>query len=1106
MNTNPINLFVGDEVTDPGEQHLISRLRRDLARRGVPATLYANFLPTSKAGQVDLLVRTPWRTAYIEIKSLHPDYPVLGRPNGHWEQQLLDGSRRSLGKNAARQALRGTWAISDAMRALAGTKAVRSSDFKRHIDTLVAIWERVPAGSDIQTPAHVSVVGYGELLERLTTPGPMVEWSDDEWDAFARHLALFQPEADSPGDRRRAAAAAAIADYRLRAQGSFSAELGPIVDLGADGPTGHLALRDIGRLVGDGGVVALVGPSGSGKSLAGLHIAVSHCEAGRLVVRIRAGEYEQGRFSNLLARAMAPFSKEPWGHLAKAAPAVGVPLTVVLDGLNECPADLQSELLDQLRAFLNRYPAGVLVTSTEDNRIADIAGATILVPTIPDDVTRQALLDAHGSRRPDRISAQFQTPYELSIAAQCESALDDDSSVADLHAAYIRRFASSEQLRSGLRALAVLVHEKLRSSLPLLEATTVLSSLTLGLTPREVDQVLDCPLLDVGPHRIRFRHELLGQFLAAENLVRSATSGADLGRQLATPANNVLAGSALAIEADAYRICEALQSFGDTNFLLAGLNGNYGRGVAQIVLERVRDVLRHGIAATHPDRVSLRIENGFGWWESDVAWTLNEQVLLAVAGQALVQGRFVDEACELIDRTDALCLRQARRLKEEGSDSPISLVVANTYHQVRPADGQGLAASYLVTAFELASMMRRFKPEGPVAGLARRFAETEGSHPWGRLYLASLSVDPRDPDDQANFAALLRRAWDAGGYHLQLEALRAAEFFASSDEPYRTEILDVATSFEASHWGLQNSIIEVLARFGEIDLGLTPEDLREQIRGVLDQSDVPEACKAAAGIVSNQFEDENIVGPYCEAIAGLTRTEKVRLLTMAANGSDITISMSLDWTLDELSALVPTGDPSLDESAKATFGAFLNGPPSDSVMPTEATNACLAAIRGWAKFDSALPSTTDALRDEERTWHLVAGLLLGLDRSDVGGVPAEMWRRLQQDPCNTILTLAMLEGAAHRSTFGKRRPALTRLYEAYADELRHLFEWALDHLELVPSQQVRRRGGPDNFVIRSLGQVGDLDSAERLRLHALDPDAGTAAVAAIRRIHQRHQI
>jgi hypothetical protein len=1105
MDTNICTLFVGDEVTDPGEQRLISRLRRDLAMRGDSVTLYANFFPASRAGQIDLLVRSSRRTAHIEIKTLNPGYPVFGRLNGHWEQQLPDGSRRSLSKNAAKQALNGTWAISDAMREFAQQGDARSSDFKRHIDTLVGIWERIPAGSEIETPAHVNVVGYGELLDRLTSPGPMVDWNDKEWDAFARHLGLFQPDPASPVDVQQRSAVAAVTDYRLRAQVSFSAELGSIVDLGADGPTGHLGLEELGRLVADGGIVALVGPSGSGKSLAGLHVAVRHCEAGCLVIRIRAGEYEQGRFSNLLARAMAPFSKEPWGHLTQLAQAAGIPLTVVLDGLNECPADFRLELLNQLRAFLNRYPSCVLITSTEDSGVSDILGATVLVPTSPDDVSRRELLDLHGAKHPDRISAQFQTPYELSIAAQCESELEDDSSLADLHAAYIRKFAPTEQLRSGLRALATRLHEQLRSSLPFLEAITLLNSQALGMTPREVDRALACPLLEVRRQRIHFRHELLGLFLAAEDLVQSAASGADLGRQLVAPANKLLAGSALAIEADPHRTLEALENLADTSLLLAGLNGEYGTEVAQLVHERVRDILHLGVAATDTERVELRSDSFFGGWKPDVPWTPIEQALLAVAGQALMQGRFVAEVCELLDRTDAVCLHNASQLEADGSDSPISVVVASTYNQVRPADGQGLAASYVAAAFELTSMMSRFGPDRPVAGLARRLADSESPYPWGRLYLASLSVDPQAPQDQATFTIILRRAWNAGGYHLQFVALRAAEYFATSDEPYRTEILDVVKSFQASHWALQSSIVEVLSRFGEIDSGLTSEDLREQIREMLDHRDASEACQAAARIVSNQFEDENIVGPYYEAIAGLTSTEKVRLLTMAAEGSDIAMSMSLDWTLDKLGALVPTGDPSLDELAKKTFGAYLNGPPNDAVMPIEATRACLAAIRGWAKFDDALPRATNEPSDEERNWRLVAGLLLSLERHDGGSDQSETWRQLHQDPCNTVLTLSTLEGAATWDAFQERRPALHDLYEAHASELRHLFEWALDHLESIPAHRVRRGGAPDHYVIRALGQVGDLNTAQRLRLHTLDPEAGAIAVAAIRQIHQRHE-
>ena len=149
MNNTENKLLVGDPVTDPAELALINRLRTDLEQRGVPAVLYANFFTNARERlQIDLLVRTATRTAHVEIKGLNPQYPVIGGQNGDWVQQLPGGKERSLGKNCGWQARKGTYAISDAMRKLASSGLVPSCDrgFYRRIDSIVAIWETVPAG------------------------------------------------------------------------------------------------------------------------------------------------------------------------------------------------------------------------------------------------------------------------------------------------------------------------------------------------------------------------------------------------------------------------------------------------------------------------------------------------------------------------------------------------------------------------------------------------------------------------------------------------------------------------------------------------------------------------------------------------------------------------------------------------------------------------------------------------------------------------------------------------------------------------------------------------------------------------------------------------
>ena len=1113
MNNLTIPLFVGDPIREPSERAFVSRLRADLARLGEPATLYANFYPKARnSTQVDLLVRTNHRAAHVEIKNLRSDYPVRARPNGRWEQVRPDGTVSQLRNNCSRQALAGTFAISDAMAGLSRKGLVTGPDgaFYRHLDSIVGIWRAVPDGSDIETPPFVTVLGYEDLLQRLITPGQKVLWTADMWDAFARHHDLFQLEAESEPERRRKRGIGLIRDYRLRAKPMFARGMDAFVDLGAvDDQDAQVSVADIGNRITGERTLAVVGPSGSGKTFLAKHLAVRHCDNNHLVAWIEAGDYEN-RFRDLLARSMAPYSVERWRTLVDAALEFGIPITVVLDGLNECPNNDHHKLIRELRAFALRYRANVLITSTQDLDLTETAAATLLRINEPDDRTRREILVSHSARRPERIGPQFRTPYELSIAAQCESELSEDASVVDVQAAYVRRLAPTEQLRAGLRLLASRLHSDLRTSLSLHETNRLLNSSAGGLTPRQVDDLLACRLLVIEQHRVRFSHEKIGQFLAADDIVRSSPSGRALGMSLSVPANSTLADTALKMESDPCGVWEALKILASSNLVFSALAGTYGFDVADTATQEVKHMLHKATTSAEAAATTAAFEIGEeftdGWWKTEDKWTEWEKVLMQAAGVGLTQGWFIDEIVQLIDRTDEVCLAQAKKLTAGGDKTPISRVFQGTYTQAAQRGTGRLAASHIATAFELAvpigpdftSLRRNGK-------VARRLFEGAGALSWGRFYLALLSVDSDDPSNQAMFASLFRRAWDARGYHLQLRALEAARHFARVGEPHRSEILDVVNGIETTHWALDSTLLEVLSGFGEIKSPRTVEDIRSEILRTISHPDDIDGCKSANGIVANRFEDEHLVGPYWQAIEELTTRERVLLFAMAARCADPSISFHLCTTLAELADLIPTGDPSLDTAAKSVFLPFLNGPPERPFMPGQAVDACLAAIRGWAKFEAALPPETADLEPRQRNWRLMANLLLAYEREDVMIDPEEIWRALLSEPLETLVTVAYLDGATPRSLQHIRNPIrqpLWRLAQDYQEPLRRLFEWALENQEEIPIE-VARVSSRVNFVIRMLGATGDESTAAKLRKHTLDPVSGKAAVEAIRNIRSR---
>ena len=560
----------------------------------------------------------------------------------------------------------------------------------------------------------------------------------------------------------------------------------------------------------------------------------------------------------------------------------------------------------------------------------------------------------------------------------------------------------------------------------------------------------------------------------------------------------MLTEPALGIEPDDSRVWETLTELANPKLVFSALTAGYGPGVAEMAAREVRDMVVRATACVETVATITPTSESFGRWNTERQWTEWEQALLATAGRALVRGLFVDEVCALIDCTDDVCLAVARRLSADGDRNAVSRVVAAMF--VPQSDGHALAASYIVRAIEMDRMMTRFAPDGRPRGLAGRVIDDAGARSWGRFYLALLLIDPHETSDQALFVSLLRRAWDAGGYHLQLEALSTAEFFGGSNEPHRSEILRVARELETNNWILQSSLFEVLARFGEILNPTTDEEIRAHIRTVIPHVDDMECCRMASGIVARQFEDEALIGPYGAAIDGLTSREKARLFIMAARGADPAYAVHLSLTLDQLTELVPTSDSTLDNAAKCVFAYyFSSGPIEDAVVVNDAAVPCLVAIRGWAKFEAALPPEAADPTPQQRNWYLVASLLLGYVCDDAVVEAEQTWRILLRDPQQTIVTLAFLDAA----TMSTQSPTLRHLVEDYPQPLRQLFEWGINNPTEVSVDRLCRWAGTDHFVIRMLGAVGDESTAARLHALTDDPDAGRIAVDAIRQIHRR---
>ncbi|GAA3348617.1 hypothetical protein GCM10020358_67720 [Amorphoplanes nipponensis] len=1105
-------VFFGAPIEDRYELRFLRRVRADLERRDCAARVLANFMVGRDQRQVDFLISTRHRLVHVELKTADPALPLLGGANGAWEQQLPDGRRRSLERNYYRQAHSTTQAISDDMHDLAraGDAPRRASKFYTDIHTVICVNPGVPAGSRLQPYRYVDVLGYEELLELLCTDGPRLGWSNEHWSAFIRHLQLM-PESINGEDERHRVSRETVEDYQRRFVAARSRELKTFVALPAR--RGEAIVSDpvelLERAAQRSQTMVLLGPSGTGKTFMATRAAIMVATSGGIPVWVRCDEY-QGRLSHALSRAVAPFTTQAALPLLHTAADLGFPIAVFLDGFNECaPADRQV-LLEQLDALRLRLPSAVVITSTEPVDQSDEA-AIAVEAMLPDEDGRRALVAAYGAQ--DAVSGleAFQTPMELSMAAECGESLRPGATSTELYDAYITRLCSSETTRAGLRRLASQMDAMMRGSLTIAEVRLLLRRAKASDgNSIDMDAVLRSPLMTAVQGRAAFTHESLGRFLTAEQLVLDADDGHMLAEALRDVRRTDLPTHVVALEIDAERRRDLLFDLANVKLLRAAARGEFGADTAHGIVAKVGAELAQAAARVNEAQLIDVASTPEGlsrlYWANAHKHSDLDLALLRAAGECLADGVFVDDVAALLDATDRRCADEMRRLRAGGNRRSISTVVEATYGGAVFFDDRErrqLPASVVVKASEFGwrTSHRPLLLPSP----ARRLWEYGGQPRWGRLTAALRLVNPDDPADVALLPDLFEAAWKVTAYHLRLAALDTALWTArQADETTRRRMQSLLEECDKDNIMLNSLLFEVLAAYDGLEPLKTHADIRAEIAEILAAPNDPHAWEAAQHMIGMPFEDQRLHGPYAEVISSLDGGDQLRLHVMA--GRNVTSPMYRDTVMQ---VIVIHLDRITDDARDVLRDAILKFD-WENPFPHEAIRAHLIAIYGWAKLADRLPPALSSDSDlVERSWRIVDELLFaafkGIETSSEQ-VTALWTELLGPNPSAAIDAVAQVRSAGQFGLIVLNPTPYAYLLSVWPEQMRQLIEWCVKHPTTTTQPFDKRRlGGSRHELIQDLAQIGTEDSATLLQAHLQDPEIGLAAVHAIRAIRARTQ-
>jgi hypothetical protein len=1118
MSTNTTQLFLGEPIRDSNELRFLHRLRADLAGRGLEATVLANFIadPKRKARQVDFLIWVPRRLVHLELKTLDPRAPLHAPANGPWIQALPGEQTRALG-NGFRQALETTYAISDDLRRI--TRTIQLPDpghgYYRFIDTVVCVQTEVPVGSTLQPFKHVAICGYADLLVRLGRTGsPPPGWTAEHIAAVARELGLYAEPEDPGAAATQQLDLNHLASYRSNVTVDMQSGLHRFVPLAMTDDTGEQvdSADVLDTWLGLGDLVLVSGPSGSGKTHLVRHAVLRRTRTDAVPVWLSCRDYDGETFSVAMAKAVARFTSHRWSDLLHRARRQGLIPVIVLDGLSECSLDQQRTLLEGVRAYRNGNPCAVVITNQQPP-LVDSSHRLFTQP--PNELARIHLLESYGASELPGAEA-FTSVWELTMAAQCAGELPTGADRIDLMDTYCRRLTASEVQRDQLRGLAMAMCRSFKLSLPLAQVRSAIADQTgRPATAEEIDALLQNPLLHLGPQRVAFTHESLTRFLAAQHLVLTAADGTALAASLSQPALTDLSDLAIRIETDTDRRVAAITALAQPDLLAQSALGQYGPATELRVLSAMRRTLQAMHIVTTGARFVFTDDPTRpgpmpGHWERPPIASL-DVALLEACGRCLLAGALLPEVGELLDVTDERSAAAMRSLQEQGVRGPISVVVALTCAPSMSYTGKITASNPEFTVGELpasillrAAYLTRFRAWDPSDDQPRatrvRYA-TPSEARWCRISAALMVLNVHSDEDLNLLPDLISEAWTLNGYHLRLNALDAAHTGARwMDDAVKSRLLDVLESFDTNqHWALSSLHIEALAACGAIEPIGNEHGIRTEIRHTLSNQDDPNASALARSILGRQFEDEAIFGPVSEVVASLDPSELVSLCGLALIDDDATLSIVRDWAVARIAEHVDVAGP----RELALIEQIAANPPADSFTAHEGLNAHLDALRAWSAIAETLPtSKSPVTKSAARTWRLIDQLAFALLSGAEAGDPRKAWTEVH-DFCRPIAVDALLQMASAFGWSHDRSAVYQQLADTYPDDLRRLFEWAIDNWEQVrPATGAHLRTSRET-LLRELGRVGNDRTRALIERHLDDPEVRASAVSAIRDIEAR---
>ena len=435
----PIEIMIGAPVVGV-EAQILRQLCHELGN--IDALLLANFEVNHR--QIDFLVVTTNYAAIIELKCFRG--PVFGDINGDWLLEDFAQQKKAYpGGNPWQQTLAQKFALSDKMVEFQANginipKPLRSH-FYSEFDAFVCIYPQIDPRSQVtKGDFKVRVQSYCDVVRAVKSETKSRSWNQIHWRSFAsNYLHLKSATLEEATDSQVARGESLLSDYRRRLKDFLGHNLPPLLPGTTDTHHGTALINRLRKLQNQ----LLVGASGSAKSFHLRHLIVELSQDSvEVPILVYPKSYRGGPVWPLLQQCAAPFLKGKFSELLSTIPLVGHQPVLVIDALNECPAQHLAEFLRGIQAFVLQHQARILSASQLEVELpAELCSESVKIP-LPEEADKREIFAYYAGVTPTeeigRLCEAFSNAYDLEIAGRCHSRGENPRSRWELYGRYVR--------------------------------------------------------------------------------------------------------------------------------------------------------------------------------------------------------------------------------------------------------------------------------------------------------------------------------------------------------------------------------------------------------------------------------------------------------------------------------------------------------------------------------------------------------------------------------------------------------------------------------------------------------------------------------------------